>query len=1224
MAKFSGKNIKRRAALGLSAVLAASLSLGIFAACTDGSANNTTEDEEQTSSQTDTQKIRNGNFEFYDEMDTELKEKRDFIASPSNWTFSSGSPSSDTSSGIVDFSEWSQLSAAGGGYLGGLTYEFSGDNADEDRAAYFNSVLSSVVSHWEDDNVTVYDRLRFYSVFEEEIEDLSSSSEAAQLFEDWQYSIDFEDVEYFRGSFEEAPAVHEGAKEGETAVLMIHNHRTSASDDVVGTGQHYSSGTTVTLASGTSAKLTLWVRTDDLAYGSEDSGVSPRASAYIEVAQTVGGTSLDEWSIENIQTESAWQQYTLYLRANSYAETTFTVTLGLGRSTSDDRYEAVNGYAFFDDLNCTVISNGDYTAAAAGADKTCTLNNKGDEKTFDDSEIEKTAATAAAAYGRTFALDLYTDFDALTDLNTSNQTTTTGLTKDPDNEKYESKIKAGASDKTGVFTYSALNADSSTNRYLNGILQKDFQKDGVAAFPFNGTGGDSLQTILLMSVSGAAYTAKLESTGDVFTLQPDEYKLVSFWAKTSAIQSGATGASVTLVDGENRTQIEAFDTTTADTVDIENPQDKENDQKDIYNGWVQCFFFVANETDTAKTFSLEFHYGPAPEEVASAELSAYADGYAAFTDFRTAALSKTQYGYAADGDYAKKVSLTGAADNSTKFDDASAAGNDWNESGKIEEGLALPASFKGVLAGSNALKENGTENAVPADVYTGMLNAKYAGDYLTNASSEAWLTALKTVTGTTSAPTDPDEWWNTVFGNAATAEDNIRSAYQPLAIYNGGSNAAPSYGFYAASQTVSANTAQQISIRVKLSAGATATVYLIDTSDPREGYRDRLTPTLPSVTYWYDDEGNITRGDPSAKDFNAREDTLYYLAENGLYYKAGTSPNDANVTYYANLHNYDREEDTQHYITKDGTIAFYYNEADKKTYAYRTEKSLNTYEYSQPVENLPLTDDEGASIVRYTAPTDLTPYETAITVTGTAHGWTEVTFYVQTGSAEKNFRLEVWAGSRDNETNGIPANGYVFFDDYRSESVDNYEELLTDAEETLKGTDANLDPTDDTRLNDDLALYYTYTFYDATDFLRYDMNEDEDGLGNPYGSYKQSEQTETIAWLKNGTSVFYNYGATDVTVEADDLGGDDTTTEDEDTGSDPTTNIWLIVSSSILAFVLLAVVVMVLVRRLLKNRKKHTKIKPVKEKKKKKAKPSAPASSETPEEPKDENDPYNE
>ncbi len=1219
MAHYFGKDKwKRRAGLALSVALTASLSLGIFAACTDGTTTDD-DDEETTTSQTDTQKIRNGNFEFYSEMDEDLADKRDLISTPTNWTFSSGSPTSDTSSGIIDVTEWNTLTASGSSFFENLntqlddaTADMSDSETEDYKDTFFSEHLNDVTAHWEDEDVTVYDRLRFYSVFEDQIDDLDFGSDAAELFADYEYSIDFEDVANLAEDLgETAPALHEGVAEDETAILMVHNRRTS--DSVVGTGQHYTSGTTITLDAGTSAELSVWVRTDALKYGYEDASTTIRSGAYIEVAQTVGGTALDDWRIENIRTDGAWQEYKLSIRACSFAETTFTVELGLGGGSSDDRFDSIDGYAFFDDLTCTIVPNADFDETL-GDDYTADLNSKGDDKVFDDSALKSNTN-----YARTFSLDLYMDCTNF-DLDESGmQLSEATLTEEVSGSRtYTSKIKDNRNDGsvaenrrsvTGYFTFDEL--QNSNNLYLQNIVANDFiSPDDESGFPFrnaDGTLDGGAKVLLLLSTNGAAYTAKF-SANDTFTLNKNEYMLVSFWVKTSDIRSGATGASVTLVDGENRTSITAFDTNSADTVDID------DDTTDIYNGWVQCFFYVANETDTQKTFSLEFNYGPT--DVSTAELTAYADGYAAFTGFEFSRMTSTQYGYAAATDYAQKVSLTGSVDNDSQFDSAAATSN-------IEEGLAKPVSFRGVQAGSNVLDPDGSANPTSeelaaADIYTGMLNAKYADAYRN--LDEDWVNALKAVTKTSGEYANGEAWWQAAFGSGTAGS---RVANQPLLIYNGGSTAAASYGYILrASQTVSANSAQRISVRVKLSEGAKATVYLIDTSDAKAGYNDPLMPTIPAVTYWYDDNGNIVNKDPSSDDFIAREDVLYYLADNGLYYKAGTSESDENVVYYANLANYERDEEGN-YVTSDGTIAFYHNPADANedtAYAYRTEVSFGNYTYSQPVT--PLSSDESIP-VRYTAPADMANYGTAIEVSydETNGGWAEVVFYVQTGSEAKNYRLEVWAGSRTNKDDGLPAGGYVFFDDYTSASTSDYDTLLDEAVSELK-YEAGLG--EDDKLEG--ALYYTFTFYDSPDYLRYDVNEDEDELGNPYGSYTQSSYSEEIVYLKNGSTMFLNYGATDVTVEQDDLGSGDDNTSDDDTSATSDTNIWLVISSSVLAVVLLFAIVAIIVRRVHAKMKKHAKVKPAKAPKAKRVKPAAPAEAPEADEPEasaDENDPYN-
>lgn len=1186
---FDPKKFRRRSLTALTLALSASLTLGVLAACT--TPDNTTEDEEEeTTSQTDTQKIRNGNFEFYSEMDVEdKKEKLDLISSPTSWSFTSGSPTSDTTSGIIDTTEWNYLSASG-------------------RAL---TSVEDAYAHWNDDEVTAYDRLKFLDEFEDEIDDLDSDSAEAKLFDEFTYSIDYEDVEYL-SEISKAPTPRTDAAEGETGVLMIHNRRTS--NKVLGTGQYYTSSTSISLDAGTSAKISVWVRTDDLTHyysDNEETEVLGNAGAYIRINQTVGGTTLDPVYIENISTNGEWKEFTIYVRANSFTSSSFTVVLGLGQGSSDNRLGYVNGYAFFDDVSCEVLTSAAFDDAAATG--ICTIDDEDDAKRFE---------------GKTFSsvkIDLDADLGSADDLAITNGDA--AITKDPDGGKSNVVYNGPyADDYAKTVTAAELLTATASNSYLKNIYDTDF----AGSFPF-ANADENMTVVMLMSVSSAPYTA----TSDVYTLGAKQHMIVSFWVKTSKI--GGTGASATLVDGENRTQIAAFDSTTVATVDID------DETKDIYNGWVQCFFFVSNETDSAKQFTIEFSYGPT--DVASAEQTAYDDGYAAFTNFEILADVNAKYiDYASTDSYAVKATLTGAVDNDSAFDQA---GVDTNRD--IRNTLAPTANFTAVPNASKSIVTGGVENTDPATygLYTGLLNAKYAANYSAVSDSAAWSGALTALADsnsyTDSSLSEAELWWAKIFGdyNADDTRASSRVANQPLVVLNTSSEAVNSYGFLSGSLSVAASSYQRISMRVKLSEGATATFYLIDTSDVKKGYNDPLTPTLPTVTFWYDDNGNIVKGDPTASGFNSRTDVLFYRADNGLYYKAD---GDTSI-YYANLKNYTADEATGDLLAVDAegntTIAFYCNEG--KYYAYRTETSRGQYKYSQEVLDLydSLTDEQKADpdYVRYNyVASDMNNYASVITVKGTAENagkWIDVTFYVHTGNTAKNYRLEVWAGSRDftvaedgtvSQTGTkIPANSYFFFDNYTSTDVSsNYDALLSETVDDLK--DAHNVATDE-NLPSDCALYYTYTFYDAKDFLRYDKSLDEDELGNPYGSYKQSAYSEGIAWLLSetdeGTTLFLDFAATEVTVEADDLTSDDDTTTDTDETPAGETNVWLIISSGVLAFALVFAIVAIIVRRVHKKIGKNAKVKPAKDTriKPKKATPEKPVQ---PEQPKDENDPYNE
>lgn len=1172
MAKFfvNGK-WKKRALTALSVTLCLSLSAGILAACGGSTTDSGDEEtEDPVATETDTQLLKNGNFEFYSDKEKEREDKRTFLYSPTSWSFTSGSPSSDTRSGILNLNEFDDLTKSGRAFT---------DVAD----AY---------AHWKDEDVTVYDRLKFLTDKKEDIKNLASDSAEKKLFDEYNYSMDFEDVEaiskYFTEEKKLTPAhstEEDSDKKDEQHVLMIHN--TAKSNNVAGTGQYYTSGTTITLEAGTAAEVSVWVRTDDLYHYTYDTDktegettipaehpngipVERYAGAYIGVTNTVGGTTLDQMQIKNINTKGEWQKYTVYVQANTYATSTFKLVLGLGQSTSDNRYEAVNGYAFFDDVSCKIIDANDFPTAnpdvVPDANK-CDLTNDKKEKTFDATETKSDLE-------RTYSLDLKgtTAFGYLQ----NSHVTVKETTELSGNEERKAPVKGDASVDIATWTgfesgkegISSLAALAESNGYLKNIYEKDF---GDRFFKNKGDGSDDV--ILLLSASGAPYTATMTNTD--FTLHQDEHMLISFFVKTSSIRSGKSGAGITLVDGVNETSITPFDSTTVDTVDVD------ENNKDIRNGWVQCFFFVENETDADKTFSLKFTYGPTA--VADTTVNDYCDGYAAFANFEYVKNISTElFGYASTGTYAKKVSLTGSVTPTAKFDDASVTSD-------IERDLATPVSFSGVQSGSISMTPGGTDNPTKAElaqkgVYTGLLNAKHQANY----NNTDWGKLFPQATGVT-------DWWQGAFYDK---ENPAKVANQPLVIVNSGSEAQPSYGYLNKTETVSADSYRKISLRVKLSAGQTANVYLIDTSDAKKGYNDTLKPVMPNVTYWYDDDGNICTKDPNKDGFNKRTDIAFYKQENGLYTRVG----ETNGTYYANLKNYDTDGNGNK-ITSDETIAYYAHGG--AFWAYYDKTKTGDAAYAQQVKDLQEASGFDSAWIRYSAPAEdvIGKFVSRMTVTGTAEnadGWTEVAFYVRTGSEQKVFRLEVWAGDRT-DTAGLKANSYVFFDDYKSESVSSdYNDLLNEAVSDMKDK-AGLGEKENLTEN---ALYYAFTYYDSPSYLRYDATQDTDKLGDPHGSYKQSEHSEQLIALLYETenTLFLDYSAYNVNVPEDDLGGEEEEEPAEETEETSDANIWLLVASGAVAAALIFAIVAVIVQRAVKASRKNTRAKAPKKDKKTKLK----------------------
>ncbi len=1187
MAKFfKTKRAKKRMIAVLAVAMATTLSMGTFAACASDTTDEDDDTEEESTLETDTQLLQNGNFEFYSEILKDIEDKRTLINSPNSWSRSTGSDSngsaytSDGASGIINVAdaEWKNLTTPG-------------------RA--FTSV-EDALAHWEDEEVTAYDRIKFLQDNKSTIK----SNDDFKYYDDYQYSIDYDDVKGFydeekKAAKVENPKTHVGAKEGDTSVLMIQNKKitTASNASVYGTAQYYTASSALTVAAGTAAEISVWVKTSNLVHH-DNQTVEKDAGAYIGLTNTVGGTTLDVMQIKNINTEkqtnadaNGWVNYKLYVRASTFATTTVKLVLGLGMGSTTDTHYLVDGYAFFDDVSCKMISNAEYEAGVASLNGSyvCDANDYGADKLFLADEI---------GGQDTFALDLFAGETAVT-----LDTPTYDLTKEEKGGKTYSTMASAdtyaykdlnlVKDHTnslgktyyGNGTLANLTAAAAGNGLMSKVMENDFNAEKFnKAFPSNP------ETVMLLSTNGAPYTAKVSSAQ--FALEKDGRMLLSFFVKTSEMD-GYTGAGVSVVDGENKTSISSIDSTTADVVNIKNP-DEADTVEDIYDGWVRCFFVITNDSGADTTFSLELTYGPTA--IVGSTKESYRDGYAAFTNFTCTKLNARQASYATTGTYAKEVTLTTVTTSGTTFDSVA-----FNAPDSIKEDIATPANYWGVTGGNVRVggEDATAPNTLPANVYAGLINSEYTAAY----ESKEWKNQLVTASGIS----DTTTWWEQIVGKSE----------QPLAIINGSSATANAYGFIAqSSSTISASATQRISVRVKVSAGAKAYVYLVDTSDVEAGYKSTISANTPALTYWYDDDGNVVAKDPTKKDFDKKTDILYSLQDNRLYRNA---KNAEDTAYYANLANYEKDDDGN-LVTEDDAIAFYANEG--KFYAYYDE---TTGAYTTEVT------DFDHSLARYDYSGKEVP-QTAIVVDGAtaANKWVNVIFNIKTGSTAKDYRLEVWSGSRDGQVTN-PAGSYVLFDSVVStDGSSDYDGMLEEAKAGLE------EKTPSTK---EYEYKYTYTFYDDTAYLRYDATTDTDGVGNLYASYTQSTYAEATSYLyyEDGEShpdeynylAFFDYSVTDVTVEKDSVEEETEEEEDATEGETDVASLLLLISSIALVAALAIVIVSIGVRRILKKYRKTnpsrivTARKP-KAEKKARVKKEKPVEEEKTPTPVDENDPYNE
>ncbi len=1140
---------KKFLALFLSAMMVASAGAAL-ASCTESESSAT---DSSSSSSVSTVKddgvIKNAGFE----NDT-LNEKTLIGTSVTGWsrsvnsTTSGSALSSKSASGIIDTADaaWKNLTVNN---LTGV------DKLTEEQAK----------SKWS--SMSAKDKLDYYEAWKDANDDDDKDVDDLDFYT--AFNIDAEDLPTV-----DNPLTHDWTKDkaaDDTKVLMLHNEYYNSTYQSFGTAQKYTSSTSVSVKAGTSAQFSVWVKTSDLkttdSYGNEQPAVNK--GAYISITNTLGGTSLDPLLIQNINTENmsgledtnGWKQYKFYLQGASYADTTFTVVLGLGQGGGTSRGDYVNGYAFFDDIECKLIDNATYkkeTDAYDGDLKKITLAEN-------ESKEDKTVNATNESYGA-YAID-YSNAATLKDFvvpvgdpATDTPFLETVGTPAPTSETRNGKVYTAALNAADATTYPGLGISTvgdytgvttatelskvENNAYVSAVYGKHFEESEFV--------GAEDKVLMLLSANGVAYTAK--TTTD-YTLAAEDYMGISFFVKTSSL-NGKTGAGITLVNGDTRTSITSLDTTTIATTDLD------EETKDIYEGWVQCFFFVSNETDKDLSFSLEFTFGPT--SVVDTTKSSYYSGFAAFTKFEMYDFGDNQKAFEciSSGTYTKTVSLTEkdtSAAGDTGFDAALGVPTD-----AIENGFALPKNYKGVYSDSAYVSVKNTDTSVNKHGYSGLLNRKYAKNE-DGSTNENYKAILETLGGTN---------WESVFGNAT----------QPLVIYNAEAQE-KSYGYIGNATTIAADSYSTVSLRVKTNTDAF--VYLVDTND--ETHASMLSVGAKK-TYWYNDDGDLCSVDPASETYNKRKHVAFKLQSNGLYQvntlweKYDAAKIDKNA-YYANLGAYETDEDGN-LVTGENAVTYEYTnkwrDFGKDGIAFYAKKGAdNSYTYYADEAKKVLVNDLASVADLPTRTNGFDAQDLVFHVTNTGNEWATVTFYIHTGSEAKNYRLEVWCGDREGSAAYLPkAGSYLLLDSYSPDAVDEkFATLIDERAEEIEN-------------DKDLGVKYesVFSFYDTDTFLRYDAGADKNGVGNSYENYLSSAYSEGVAYLKyTNTNVYetyvdYTYAETAVAADVEEEETEDVT---EETTTGEETNVWLLTSSIAIAAILVLAVISLIVRKVaVKIRKK--------------------------------------
>lgn len=1365
--KYSKLSKTKKSVLALLAA-SAMLCTGFAAACSSNE--DTTEEETKFATKaTDTQVLKNGDFEFFNYPTAEYigKGKANYLlTSPDNWT--ENGDGSNAKSGIINTSAWDKLtaddlkekldynsdltstdeeyvdynglgskdlpykdtyaarlekSAVADSYninrLGGYEKYFGIEKIGDDYyigGASGTKVYKKTVAEGEDEDIDFYLD-----------EDCTKTVREMYIANPGTHYGDFKEEggkyyygtqEVKKGDFDSYYIENGDQKDYVSNILMVHAYPSSGGYNGI---KRYFTSQTVTLEAGTAAEISVWVKTSDLKFDLGKNQLDDyNRGAFIEVVQTVGGEQTDSFVIKAINTEktiknnagvtavtenasNGWLNYHIYVNACDFAESTVQLNLGLGYGEDDEK---CTGYAFFDDVEITKYrtlsdANCTYSASAAKISDATTFHLTDEDKTFvaDSDDRHYTSADGDSYYRQSknfhYLIDLasatgdssYTDISlascvtmGLTTETASknsqpivysaslNDVTVSGATLSalPAGAQLPKKLKQGvdvSSDILGV--YDASGISGLTSEYKDKLVENLTSESGKLP-DYNGN------VLVMLSAHGAPYTSTITNTD--FALASGESMILSFWVKTSELKGkpAATVSLVGLTDSGERDKDKVYSVafeTTDKTTDF-------GDSKNIYNDWVQCFIFVQNEevkgtaTPNTQKFAIEFKYGNTT--LADTDHSSYFTdaGWAALANLRMLKTTDKVFDLTSAGDFS--IKNTFAAENkeathNSEFDEASGTSD-------IKTGIATPSKYNGYNGSS---MQNGyySEGLDGKNTHTqaGLINADYFKNYAD------W----NTIAGAFgNSDSDAVTAWNNTFGNSyqpliiinnlriyaenASANENTyknyyveaESGYTGAAVtYEGKTyrkvadnetydekkdyySFASNYGFVGETKELAANGYQTVSVKVKASGDAVAYVYLVD-GDTREvlGY------STPSVTFRYDDDGNVLSGEYKTEAEHSAA-VVYTPRNDGLY-----DGKDGKV--YANLHNLTKfyksyiYENNEFY--KNGEAVSYDKVENGEDY-YRTaeckegdfvdhylvnSKGEKLYEYADGVYYYLVKNSDGDTVRGVTVENFDAKYaryngideKYAVKVTAqdcqnAEDGWVTVSFFIHTGEDKKSYRLELWSGARDSlgiKEDGTITNGAVAFDySYVSASdesgytspLNTYTEQIKDSYTALLGANVTEDGEHSITYYEDLtkelvekgtltqaqvdsalsglhytAQYYTYTLYDSEAYSPINLETAEDGQTGY--EFKISDETEKLSFLQindNGMfSIFADYSTVDKTVEKPAIDNETEDNTEEETGDG---NIWLYVASIVLVVALLITLVSLLLKDTIKKAKR--------------------------------------
>ncbi|MBQ3571933.1 MAG: hypothetical protein IJA15_03800, partial [Clostridia bacterium] len=469
-------------------------------------------------------------------------------------------------------------------------------------------------------------------------------------------------------------------------VLMIHNEvkGTDGKANGEGTAQKFTSSSSLSLARHEYAKLSIWVLTHDLKSAYKAEG---EFGAYIAVQNTVS-SSVAPLVIKNIDTESQWAKYTLYLSASDFATSSFKVVVGLGFGSKEIRADYVEGFAYFDNANFEIIDKAEYDAGVATVDAKYSIYND-DNSLKEKIEVNEGAVTYTA------------------------------------NDK---AANTSYTERSFVLSHTRANAAISGYTVEGGTITHNHSTSSDVTFgDFASELGAPVTKGLHIKHDSPATTSY---TTKALSVDEGKHLKVSFWVKAEVKLLNQAALTVTLNDyGTDKT----LKAEPAKTVVASNVNTNEYENKN-YNNWIEYVVFISNTLNADNTaeetryFTLTFDFGTTSATPPSSwDLT---EGFAAITDLQGYEMTEEDYNIADTSSYtySKKLSLSADRPNGIEGEDERVDSYVFKH-GVNDIDTTVPATnvigYTGVVGGSTYVGgENVTEYAAPGKVVNGVVNSK--------------------------------------------------------------------------------------------------------------------------------------------------------------------------------------------------------------------------------------------------------------------------------------------------------------------------------------------------------------------------------------------------------------------------------------------------------------------------------------------------------------------